>query len=79
MTDLLGKTPGVLAYPYGYASELSEVVLHEMGIYATVTIEEKINTIVKGLPQSLRQMGRFYMTEDISAPELLSMLSGGEE
>ena len=79
MTDLLGKTPGVLAYPYGYASELSEVVLHEMGIYATVTIEEKINTIVKGLPQSLRQMGRFYMTEAISAPELLSMLSGGAE
>lgn len=79
MTDLLGKTPGVLAYPYGYASELSEVVLHEMGIYATVTIEEKINTIIKGLPQSLRQMGRFYMTEDISAPELLSMLSGGAE
>lgn len=79
MTDLLGKTPGVLAYPYGYASELSEVVLHEMGIYATVTIEEKINTIIKGLPQSLRQMGRFYMTEAISAPELLSMLSGGEE
>lgn len=79
MTDLLGKTPGVLAYPYGYASELSEVVLHEMGIYATVTIEEKINTIIKGLPQSLRQMGRFYMTEAISAPELLSMLSGGAE
>lgn len=79
MTDLLGTTPGVLAYPYGYASELSEVVLHEMGIYATVTIEEKINTIVKGLPQSLRQMGRFYMTEAISAPELLSMLSGGAE
>lgn len=79
MTDLLGKTPGVLAYPYGYASELSEVVLHEMGIYATVTIEEKVNTIVKGLPQSLRQMGRFYMTEAISAPELLSMLSGGAE
>lgn len=79
MTDLLGKTPGVLAYPYGYASDLSEVVLHEMGIYATVTIEEKINTIVKGLPQSLRQMGRFYMTEAISAPELLSMLSGGAE
>ena len=50
-----------------------------MGIYATVTIEEKINTIVKGLPQSLRQMGRFYMTEAISAPELLSMLSGGAE
>lgn len=79
MTDLLGTTPGVLAYPYGYASELSEVVLHEMGIYATVTIEEKVNTIVKGLPQSLRQMGRFYMTEAISAPELLSMLSGGAE
>ena len=79
MTDLLGKTPGVLAYPYGYASELSEVVLPEMGRYATVTIEEKINTIVKGLPQSLRQMGRFYMTEAISAPELLSMLSGGAE
>ena len=74
MTELLGKAPGVLAYPYGYSCELSEVLLSQQGIYATVTIDPKINTIVKGLPQSLRQMGRFYMTEATTAQELLSLL-----
>ena len=74
MAELLGKTPGVLAYPYGDCSELSEEVLGEMGVWATVTITEKTNTIVRGLPQSLRQMGRYYMKESISGTELLEKL-----
>ena len=64
----------MLAYPYGDCSELSEEVLGEMGVWATVTITEKTNTIVRGLPQSLRQMGRYYMKESISGTELLEKL-----
>lgn len=79
MADLLGRSPGVLSYPKGAYSELSEVILSQQGIYATVTIEPKTNTIVRGLPQSLRQLGRFYMTETITGQELLALLSGDED
>ena len=75
MTELLGRSPEVLAYPQGIYSELSEVILSQQGIYATVTIVPKINTIIKGLPQSLRQLGRLYMTETTTAQDLLSQLS----
>lgn len=76
MARLLGRSPGVLAYPHGAYSELSEVILSQLGVYATVTIEQKTNTIVRGLPQSLRQLGRYYMTEAISGRQLLDLLSG---
>lgn len=78
MQQLLGYTPGVLAYPYGAFSQLSEAILNEMGIWATVTINEKCNTIIQGVPQSLRQLGRFYMSEDISAQELLLQIEGSQ-
>jgi peptidoglycan/xylan/chitin deacetylase (PgdA/CDA1 family) len=74
MEEVLGYAPSVLAYPYGYSSELSEVVLSELGIYATVTIQEKTNTIIQGLPQSLRQMGRYYMKEELTGEDLIALL-----
>ena len=77
MEQLLCKRPGVLAYPYGRCSELSENVLREMGIWATVTIEGKTNTLVRGLPQCLRQMGRYYMSESITGQALVDMLEAG--
>ena len=76
MQQLLGYTPGILAYPYGSVSELSEMILSEMGIWATVTIVPKCNTIIRGMPQTLRQLGRFYMKEAISADELLLQMAG---
>ena len=79
MEQLLGKQPGILAYPYGRCSELSENVLREMGIWATVTIEGKTNTLVRGLPQSLRQMGRYYMSESITGQALVDMLKSAEK
>lgn len=79
MEQLLGKQPGILAYPYGRYSELSENVLREMGIWATVTIEGKTNTLVQGLPQSLRQMGRYYMNESITGQALVDMLESDAE
>jgi peptidoglycan/xylan/chitin deacetylase (PgdA/CDA1 family) len=74
MQDLLGYSPSVFAYPYGYASELSEAIFNEMGIYATVTTQENTNTIIQGVPQSLRQMGRYYMTDAIDGMALIQML-----
>ena len=76
MEELLGYTPGILAYPGGNATELSEVILSEMGIWCTLTIVEKTNTIIQGMPQSLRQLGRYYMKESITAGDLIYLLAG---
>ncbi len=63
-----------LAYPLGKYSQLTEVFLSRMDIKATVTTKAGINTIIKGLPQSLRAMKRFGITEDISPEELIKMI-----
>ncbi len=76
VTQAIGKVPGVFAYPYGATAELPAVVLHQQGIYATVTTVEKTNTLVQGLNQSLLEMGRFYMTEAVTAEDLLELLNG---
>ena len=72
--EAYGESVGVVAYPYGLYSDLSEVILSEYEVYATVTSEPKTNTIVKGIPQSLRAMGRYTVYGETSAQELLAML-----
>lgn len=74
MEELLGKLPGVLAYPYGQYCDLSEEILSAMGVYATVTIEEHTNTLRRGEPDTLRRMGRYYMTDDITGEALITLL-----
>ncbi len=74
MEELLGEGSKILAYPFGLCSEVSEVALGEMGVYMTFTTEARVNTIVKGLPQSLRQLGRFRVTEEHSGEALLELL-----
>ena len=50
----LGRQVDILAYPYGQCSPLSEILLAREGFYATVTTIPGVNTLVKGLPQTLR-------------------------
>jgi hypothetical protein len=45
-----------------------------MDIKATVTTKAGTNTIIKGLPQSLRAMKRFGITENISSEQLIKMI-----
>jgi hypothetical protein len=47
-----------------------------MGIKVTLTVEQGINVIVKGLPQSLRALKRCTVGEDMSPVELLDYLEG---
>ena len=62
------------AYPNGFYTTLSEVLLGEMGVKITFTIEEGMNTVIKGLPQSLRAMKRYRAGEDISGSELVERI-----
>jgi len=74
--DGTGNEVTALSYPLGKYNTLTEVVLSRMGIKATFTVQSGTNTVIKGLPQSLRAMKRFGITEDISAEELIKMISG---
>ena len=65
-----------LAYPSGKRDTLADVILKENGIKATVTIEEGINEIIKGLPQSLIGLKRFNMDESILIEDLEIKLKG---
>ncbi|MGE5560786.1 MAG: polysaccharide deacetylase family protein [Chloroflexota bacterium] len=72
----LGTPVTVYAYPYGIHTDLTEVLLAEMGIKITLTVEEGTNTVVKGLPQTLRAMKRLEVGADTSPEELLLYLGG---
>lgn len=70
----LGHPAQVMAYPYGYYDTLSEVTAARAGIYATLSIEPGVNTLIKGLPQCLRAMKRYNVTGAMTAGELLATL-----
>ena len=70
----MGTELVAFAYPHGATHDLSEVVLSKYGIYATFSTEEGYNTIVKGLPQSLRALKRFSVYSGTTPDSLLTML-----
>ncbi|MBO4991127.1 MAG: polysaccharide deacetylase family protein [Firmicutes bacterium] len=76
--EALGRTPQVLAYPFGWHTTLSDLILKEEGIWATVTSDVKINIIIKGIPQSLYAMGRLAVRGSYTADQVLEMLKTGQ-
>lgn len=53
------KTTSSLSYPYGNHNTVSDVCAKELGINVTFTTEEGINTVVKGIGQSLYNLKRY--------------------
>lgn len=72
----LGTTVTTYAYPFGLHTYFTEVLLSEMGIKVSLTVEEGMNTLVKGLPQSLLCLKRCSVGEDLSPEELVQYLEG---
>ena len=72
--EATGKPVKVLAYPNGYYDSLSQAVLWEEGIRVTLTTQQGMNTIIKGLPQSLLGLKRFAIDDGISPEKLLEMI-----
>lgn len=74
----LGHQVDILAYPYGQCSPLSEILLAREGFCATVTTIPGVNTLVKGLPQTLRAMNRYDVEAlDLTGEGLLELLEQG--
>lgn len=69
-----GQTVDVLAYPAGQYSTLAQVTLQSLGVHVTLSTNPGVNTVVKGLPQTLYAMLRFGITEDVTPEALLDMI-----
>lgn len=71
----LGSGFSALAYPGGFYSDLTEVLIHEAGIPVTATIRtDSRNVLVRGLPQSLYALCRFNVTAGMSGDGLIAMM-----
>jgi peptidoglycan/xylan/chitin deacetylase (PgdA/CDA1 family) len=73
--DNTKKEVTVFSYPNGMFTPLNQVLLNEMGIKCTLTTNEAMNTLIKGLPQSLYGLNRYNISDLISPEELLKILS----
>ena len=62
------------AYPHGKYTELSEILLREMGVKITLTVNRGNNKIIKGNPETLYLLNR-YNISNIPSERLLEILN----
>lgn len=74
MQELLGESANFFSYPYSESSEISLIVLIQAGTFATVCGEGQSTTVIRGLPQSLLNMPRLFVSEALSGSELIKLL-----
>lgn len=74
IVDATGKSVFALAYPSGKYDDLSEILLSEMDITVTLSTVTGKNTIIKGLPQSLRALKRFAISDTMTPEEILLLI-----
>lgn len=73
----LGAGFCALAYPQGAYCSWTELLVHESGIPLTLsTSTDSRNVLVRGLPQSLYALCRWYATEDTTQEQLAAILRG---
>ena len=65
----------VMAFPEGKYDTLAQVTLLENGFDITFSTRSGINTLIKGMPQTLLSMHRLDMTDSISPEALLDILA----
>lgn len=75
MRNILGSGADYFAYPYGIYSDKSERILLQEGVRITMTTANKTNVLVRGMPQSLLQLGRFSIPNTMSGEALVSLLN----
>lgn len=72
ISENLGYTPKLFAYPFGSVCEASFDILKEIGFEITLSCEEKINYIDKQNADSLFMLGRYLRTPERSAENILN-------
>ena len=74
LESITGQPVNALAFPEGAYVTLTQDALRSAGAELTFTTVRAVNTVVKGLPQSLCAMPRFGMTEGTDMTALVAEL-----
>ena len=74
LESITGEQINALAFPEGAYVTLTQDALRSAGAELTFTTVRAVNTVVKGLPQSLCAMPRFGMTESTDMTALFAEL-----
>ena len=74
LESITGQPVNALAFPEGAYVTLTQDALRSAGAELTFTTVRAVNTVVKGLPQSLCAMPRFGMTESTDITALVAEL-----
>ena len=74
LESITGEAVNALAFPEGAYVTLTQDALRNAGAELTFTTVRAVNTVVKGLPQSLCAMPRFGVTETTDMAALLAAL-----
>ena len=74
LESITGQPVNALAFPEGAYVTLTQDALRSAGAELTFTTVRAVNTVVKGLPQSLCAMPRFGMTESTDMTVLVAEL-----
>lgn len=74
MRELLGESAGFYCYPDNRVDSLCLLALRETGTFASVAGSAPCTTIIRGLPQSLLNMPRLFVSEALSGSELIKLL-----
>ena len=73
-----GVTPAAYTYPYGSTCPEADALLHELGFRASFTCAEHVNTVVRGEPETLFNLGRYNRPAgELSAEYLRRALPDG--
>ena len=62
------------SYPTGYFTQETQSLLGIRGVKASFTSDSGVNTLIKGLPQSLMELKRIEVTDKISPEDLIGLL-----
>ncbi len=74
--NALGVTDRFIAYPHGIYTEITEQFFSKKGVSITMsTRSDTVNTIIKGVPQSLRAMRRITINDNYTADILVNILN----
>ena len=76
LTERVGVTPTVFAYPYGAVSSEAVYVLQSLGFRAALTCNETVNLISQGNVDSLFRLGRFNRPSGESTESFMMRVLG---
>jgi len=73
--EITGRSIHSFSYPTGYYSRETEALLGLLGVKSTVTTESGVNTVIKGIPQSLFGLKRISIYRDMPDENLIDLIS----